>query len=99
MLFRSGSVYVPNSFTPNDDNLNEIFKATGKNLGTFQMLIFNRWGAKVFESHLIDVGWDGKYLGIPAPSGIYVWQIIAKDPNGKSFFATPIAVGTVALIR
>lgn len=73
--------YVPNSFTPDSDNLNETFRAYGEgiDLSQFKMYIFDRWGEKIFETDNIEEGWDGTYMGAPAPVGTYVWRIETKE--------------------
>jgi gliding motility-associated-like protein len=79
-----------NTFTPNGDTFNEIFKLTEddvKGMREFKMIIYNRYGQKVFESNdykqMITVGWDGKTqpLGIMASPGVYFYVIraIGKD--------------------
>ncbi len=75
------NVYVPNAFTPNMDALNETFKAKGRNLIEFNMMIFDRWGNKIFESNDMEKGWDGIIKGNTemAPQGVYVWKISCRD--------------------
>lgn len=74
--------YVPNTFTPDDDDFNETFKpvfTSGFNPYDFTMLIFNRWGEVIFESHDASVGWDATYSGrYPVQDGTYTWKIIFK---------------------
>jgi hypothetical protein len=55
------NIYIPNAFTPfsTDDELNNEFKAYGIGVVKFKMVIFNRWGEKIFFSHSITQGWDG----------------------------------------
>ena len=47
------------------------------------MLIYNRWGEVVFETHNLDVGWDGSYgtEGLDVPIGVYTYYIIVKIPT------------------
>jgi gliding motility-associated-like protein len=74
--------YVPNSFTPDEDNFNETFQpvfTSGYDPYDFEMLIFNRWGELIFESHNADIGWDGTYGGKTAPDGTYIWKIEFKE--------------------
>ncbi len=76
--------YVPNSFTPNGDEQNNIFQpvfTSGFDPYSFRLLIFNRWGEVLFESKDAKVGWDGTYNGILAQEGIYSWTITFKDPD------------------
>ncbi|MFM7823077.1 MAG: gliding motility-associated C-terminal domain-containing protein, partial [Bacteroidota bacterium] len=44
------NIYIPNSFTPNGDGLNDTFGAIGEAIGEYTMQVFNRWGQLVFES-------------------------------------------------
>jgi gliding motility-associated-like protein len=68
------NIYVPNSFTPNGNGLNEVFMAKGEVM-TFNMKIFDRWGALIFESSDINKGWDGFYKGRLVQEDVYVWLI------------------------
>lgn len=88
-------VYYPSAFTPNGDTHNEVFLATGKYIADFNMIIYNRWGAPIFESKDIDIGWDGKENGTPAPTGYYSFKIFGIDNAGQEFSKT----GSVLLMR
>lgn len=70
--------YVPNTFTPDDDEFNQQFVpvfTSGFDPNDYNLQIFNRWGEIVFESNDYQVGWDGTYHGRIVPEGIYTWKI------------------------
>lgn len=72
-------VYVPNTFTPNDDGMNDFFKVEGTGLGHFSMEIFNRWGERVFASEDMNVSWDGTYKGEKIKStDVFVYKLITQ---------------------
>jgi gliding motility-associated-like protein len=75
------TIYVPNSFTPNNDNLNETFGAYGFGVDKFNLTIFNRWGELIFESDDINKQWNGTYKGQICQEDIYVYHIIYKGIN------------------
>jgi len=74
-------IYAPNAFTPDNDEFNQTWKVymEGIDLYDFELLIFNRWGEVVWESHNLETEWDGTYKGKVMPSGAYKWTIHAKD--------------------
>ncbi|MBI2722815.1 MAG: gliding motility-associated C-terminal domain-containing protein [Bacteroidetes bacterium] len=74
--------WMPNCFTPNTDNVNEVFmpKGTGWVAQDYQFMIFNRWGQKVFYTKNILSGWDGKAGDNDYDnSNIYHWKVIVTD--------------------
>ena len=74
--------YVPNTFTPNTDNINNVFKpvfSSGVSPSNYTFLIYNRWGEIIYESHSIDDGWDGMFDSKNSPDGTYVWSLIFQD--------------------
>ncbi len=77
------SLYVPNSFTPNGDGINDIFKAylSTDNYSNFRMRIFNRYGEMIFESLDPNTGWDGSdKAGVYyARDEVYVFDIQVTD--------------------
>ncbi len=77
------ALYVPNTFTPNDDGDNDIFYAVSGSVKKFSMRIFDRWGEEVFTSANIHEGWNGSYRGLEAKQDVYVFRIEATFSNGK----------------
>ena len=77
------NLYVPNAFTPNGDGLNDVFMPVGSGISDYQLLIYNRWGEKLFESASLLVGWDGLYKGEAAKMDTYNWKITAKNSGGE----------------
>lgn len=76
--------YIPNSFSPNGDGMNDEFvvKGIGIDPDNFVMKIYNRWGEKLYESRCMNKGWDGTYQGKLVPAGIYTYFIEYRDFNG-----------------
>ena len=81
------AIFIPNSFTPNGDGINDVFmpKGFGVNLQNYSFLVFNRWGELIFQSNDIKNGWDGSFKGELLPSGVYVWRIDYQDLNGNNY--------------
>ncbi|MGV3609763.1 MAG: Ig-like domain-containing protein [Fluviicola sp.] len=76
--------YVPNSFTPDGDEFNNVFFpvfSSGFDGQNYTLLIFDRWGEVIFESHNVEVGWDGTYIGQLCKEGTYTWKILIKERN------------------
>lgn len=94
-VYIRGDIYIPNTFTPNANDLNEWFNPRGVDVKNFRMLIFNRWGEEIFSSESLDKGWDGTYLGKPVPQGVYVWKIYYTFVTGEE----GNRIGHVNLIR
>jgi gliding motility-associated-like protein len=67
-------LFVPNSFTPNGNGLNDRFTGVGDGLTSFHLVIFNRWGELIFETY-DPAGWDGTYQGEKAKGDVYVYLI------------------------
>jgi gliding motility-associated-like protein len=78
------NVFIPNSFTPNLDELNQFFTVHVSNVQFFEMRIHDRWGEEIFSSQDKDHGWNGNvHDGTPAPVGVYVYDVYIIMPNGK----------------
>lgn len=89
------AIYIPNTFSPNGDKINDFFTVQGFGIKEFTMEIFDRWGMKIFETNLLDVGWDGDYNGKECQIDVYVYQISVIDIFNKKH----IYRGHVNLIR
>jgi gliding motility-associated-like protein len=92
-------LFVPNSFTPNGDGLNDVFSPAGnyESIIDFYMAIYNRWGKLIFETRNKNNGWDGIIDNETIQLGVYIYRI-----DYRSFCSpdkTLSQVGHVALIR
>ena len=86
---------IPNAFTPNGDDLNDVFFVYGVGLFEYELLIFNRWGQLIYKSNDQNEGWDGTVNGKPCQIDVYVYKIIYRGLG----LAEKQKVGRVALIR
>jgi gliding motility-associated-like protein len=73
--------FAPNAFTPDGDEYNQTwnFSVNGVDEFNFELLIFNRWGELIWETHDINSEWDGTYHGRIVPAGAYTWVARVKD--------------------
>lgn len=95
-------VYIPTAFSPNSDGHNDIFVPLSniKGMQILDLLIYNRWGEKVFEAQNFapndsSKGWNGYFKGEPAQVDNYVYYITVKMPDDK----IKVYKGTFALLR
>ncbi|MBD80167.1 MAG: hypothetical protein CL840_14735 [Crocinitomicaceae bacterium] len=88
-------LFIPNSFSPNQDGKNEVFYFRGNHISEFNLKVYNRWGELVFETNDPSKGWDGMYKGKTAQSDVYVYQVHATCLDGQVFEKK----GDVTLIR
>lgn len=78
--------YVPNTFTPDGDEHNNVFLpifTTGFDPASYHLVLYNRWGECVFESFSTDKGWDGYYGGIKVEQGSYSYLIQFFDKKAN----------------
>lgn len=94
-IISPSSLFVPSAFSPDANQLNDVFKAVGAGIRTFEMRIFNRWGEEIFVSSDIQIGWDGTFKNIDCENGVYAYVITYVGADGKSGFRK----GTVSLVR
>lgn len=81
-------LFAPNTFTPDDDEFNQDWgiHISGIDIYNFELLIFNRWGQIIWESHDPAASWDGTFNGEYVQQGTYTWTIEAKDlVNDKKY--------------
>ena len=77
-------IYIPNSFSPNNDGTNDIFTVYGEDIRKFKVTIFNRWGEQLYQSYDKENGWDGtvRLTDRKVPQGVYLYVIEATDDLG-----------------
>lgn len=76
-------LYVPNAFSPNNDGINDTFQPKGYGIRKFNLMIFDRWGEKLFTSDDFSKVWDGTFKGEICKEDTYVWRIVATGPDDK----------------
>ncbi len=91
----ANTVFVPNTFTPNGDGVNDIEYARSPLITEIHFVIADRWGQIVFETNDITKGWDGNFNGRPCNPDVFGYYITYKCNNGKDSFKK----GNITLIR
>jgi gliding motility-associated-like protein len=95
------SIYIPNTFTPNGDGVNDYFTAIGYNIDEFSLKIFDGWGNFIYSTNEFSnasnekTGWNGE----SAANGIYIWQINYTGKNQKGYSFEKIENGRISLVR
>jgi gliding motility-associated-like protein len=99
IVYDYSTFYMPNAFTPDDNGRNDVFLPVYSNISEdgFRMLIYDRWGNLVFESHSPSQGWNGRWQnkGDESQQDVYVYKIEYADNLGRKFQM----IGHVTLIR
>ena len=86
-IFINSVFVIPNVFTPNGDDNNDVFTIKGIGLKTMDAEIFNRWGEKIYEWHTTNGGWDGRSAsGVEASEGTYYFIMKATGIDGEEYF-------------
>jgi gliding motility-associated-like protein len=76
------NIFIPNTFTPNGDGINEVFRPYGRGFNPegYEFLIFDRWGKLVFVSTVFEKGWNGKVDGVLANiNSVFTYRITIYD--------------------
>jgi gliding motility-associated-like protein len=100
-IVRDNRIFIPDAFSPNGDGKNDVLMIRGNNIFSARLVVFDRWGTKVFDSDNKNEGWDGTYDGQKLNSAVFtyvasvVFALGDNDVVAKSMTQT----GTVALIR
>lgn len=95
------NIFIPNSFSPNGDGLNDaflpVFTQFGLDTKSFDMEVFDRWGHSLFRTKDFSKGWDGSVQnkGEPLKEGTYVYRIKYKDMDGNSYEK----MGNIAILK
>lgn len=96
------NVFIPTAFTPNGDDLNEYFEVYGEgfrsginNSKKFRMVIYDRWGMKVFETTNPSFKWDGTFNGKKLAAGTYMYMVTVEGAEQQKIEMD----GVVTIIR
>ena len=95
-----GKLYLPNSFTPNNDGLNDLFTPViNEYITNYNFRIYNRWGELIFKTNQISEGWDGRVNREIAEIDAYVYKISYQYLSETGGTRNESLVGTVLLMR
>jgi gliding motility-associated-like protein len=90
-------VFIPNVFSPNNDQINDEFKVFSKaNYNVLKLSVFDRWGEPVFTATGGNSAWNGQFKGQNCAEGVYIY--VAELMN-LTTLKTEILSGDVALMR
>ena len=96
MDFDCGDMFIPNAFSPNNDGHNDFFVPKDICFTAIDLIIYDRWGVRVFETQDINTkGWDGSYKGEIGSTAVFAYHFSYKLANGTGGEKK----GTVTLIR
>jgi gliding motility-associated-like protein len=75
----------PTAFSPNNDTKNDTFWPQGRDVASYDLQIYNRWGEKIFDNKNSSLGWNGKYKGLYVEPGVYLYTYSIKMKTGMVF--------------
>lgn len=93
--YQSPNFFVPNAFVPEGFNTIFIPVTVYVSSENYSFQVYNRWGQKIFETNVVDEGWDGKVEGTIVPQGAYVYYFQYQSAAGDQYEKR----GTVTVIR
>lgn len=96
-------LFIPTAFSPNNDGLNDLFnpimffmkEGELEEVNGFSLIIFNRWGEKVFETDDPRLGWNGTYKGTECQQGAYVYKVKATGLDNFKIYES----GSITIVR
>ncbi len=88
-------IFLPNIFSPNGDGHNDVFRVRGEGIKSVSLIVYSRWGEKVFESNTVETSWDGNYKGEPMNTAVFVYYLSATMVNDETIEKQ----GNVTLVR
>jgi gliding motility-associated-like protein len=88
-------VFVPNAFSPNGDGLNEQLHVDGNQIVEMHLMVYNRWGERVFEAIDQSQSWDGTYNGKALDPDVFGYTFTCTCTNGDTFSSQ----GNISLLR
>ena len=94
-IFVTSEIYAPNAFSPNGDDLNDLFFLKTYRIDKLNLQIFNRWGELLFQTENKTEGWNGHYKGTLSRNDVYIWKVKYTSISGER----GSLIGTVTLVR
>lgn len=94
-VINTNSYFIPTGFSPNGDGINDVVQVHGRGIDHISLLIFDRVGEKVFETHELESGWDGTLIGVPMNDNVFVYRLEIFYCNGETLKET----GNITLLK
>jgi gliding motility-associated-like protein len=97
-----GAIWAPNAFTPDGDGINDVWLVEGVNVASYYLVMWNRWGEQMFETHSLDRPWLGQRRDGDeyVEAGVYHYRIIFTiDEGGGKISEEKEINGQVTLVR
>lgn len=91
-------MFFPNSFTPNNDGINDTYVPKGLDVAEYSLTIYNSWGQAIFKTNSLATTWDGYYKNQASPSGNYIYIAQYKGFKNKRLQIFN-AKGNITLLR
>ncbi len=88
-------VFIPNAFSPNGDNINDVLFVRSKFIESMELVIVNRWGQEVFRSTDQTIGWDGTYNGESLAPDAFSFTLSVICVDGQNY----VKIGNVSIIK
>lgn len=78
-------LYIPNAFTPEGDGINEFWEVKGIGVQDYHLVLFNRWGERIFETETFKHYWNGRKYnrGDIVQQDVYAYKIWVRDVFGR----------------
>ncbi len=89
------NIYIPNAFTPNKNDINDVFFPVGYGISEIELMIFDRWGEMIFKSDDKAKGWDGTYKNTLCKQDVYVYIVNFKTMS----YQEEKRIGRVTLLK
>jgi len=97
-----GKIYMPNSFSPNGDGVNDCYKgfvAPDLEVASYSLKIFDRWGDMMFETNDVNGCWDGSFKGKPMAPAVFGWFMELRILNCDGNLVEVFEEGGIHLVK
>ena len=96
----AGRLFIPNSFTPNNDGINDVFKPVSNgHVDDFDFRVYDRWGTLIFQTNNLDEGWDGRLRNNIVMIDVFVYKVSYEYLSENGGFEKEELVGTVTVLK
>jgi gliding motility-associated-like protein len=88
-------LFIPTAFSPNGDGNNDLFRISSRYIDELYLVVYDRWGERIFETRDPLAGWDGSYRGRPLSPDVYAFYLEVRCIGGAEF----VRKGNITLLR